>query len=129
MEARGTVPSARSTFASQSSVAGAGLVQAALQDVEQRLVAGDQLHLELPEAVDLARALEDRDPVRGDLGLAGAVADAHAVAARAQRGRRSELAAAEVGGEELEELLRRHRTALGLDLEPPGRVRQRQLPP
>ena len=106
----------------------AGVVETALEHVEQRLVTGAELNLELVEAVDLSRAFEDRDRIRHDVGLAGAVAHPDGVAARSQGRGRPELAAAEEGGQQLEELLRRHGAAVGLDLEAPGRLRQRQLP-
>ena len=111
-----------------AAVARARVVEAALEGVEQRVVADDQLDLELLERVHLVRALEDHHLVGRHLGLTVAVADAHALTPRAHRRRRPELAAAEVRGQELVDLDRRQRAAVGLDLQPAILLRQPELP-
>ena len=104
---------------------GTGLAQLLGEPAERLLVAVDQLDLDLAEALGDPLALEHRDAVVDDLGALG---QDH-LAAGAQAGDGHERRAAEVRGQQVDELCRRAGgRAAELELEPGRVARQLQLP-
>ena len=103
----------------------ARVAEGSLEPAECLLVAVEELDLELAEARGHPLAVEDGHRVVDDLGAVGP----HALPARAQPRDPNELPAAQMGGEQPDELLRRPRRRAGLlELDPRGAARQLELP-
>ena len=106
-------------------VGGSGAPERLLQPAQRLLVPVEELDLELLEAPRHALVVEHRDRVVDDLGSVRA--DPLAPGAKARD--RQQLGAAQVTGEQPEQLGRRlHRGAFSLELEPRPGLRQLQLP-
>ena len=106
-------------------VGSAGAAQRLLDPAQRLLVPFEQLDLELLEAARDPPLVDDRDLVVDDLGALRA--DARPL--RAQPGEGQERLAAEVRGQEREDLLGRSgRRSARLELEPRLALRQLQLP-
>ena len=104
---------------------GTGLAELLGELAERLLVSVDQLDLDLAKALGDPLAHEHRDAVVDDLGPLG---EDH-LAAGAQAGDGHERRAAEVRGQQVEELCRRScGRATELELEPGRTARQLQLP-
>ena len=106
-------------------VLGPGLQQHALETPERALVAVEQLHLQLAEALDDAPSLEDRDRILDDL---GAVSQDDP-ALRAHTGDLRELPIAQVDDQEVGQLRRSGLCGAGhLELDARRAVRDLELP-